>query len=158
MERIVQLTIGDWSGDGHSQTKQVIVKISGADVSDDRLKNNREAAARASNVKLENICKEYEDATIITEDLQQLVNAGIIDLDDERLYAGNQLGIWVDAADFKIVFKESIKAERIDSVALIMAYAGYTLDDFQWERLEFDTVLGNHRAPLGSFGYGLFYN
>lgn len=64
---LIQLVVGDWSGDGHCQTDTVIVESS-------KSKSETESAFKKGDEKfgLSSYCEEYEDSTVPEKLILQL--------------------------------------------------------------------------------------
>lgn len=161
MKRIVTLTLGDWSSDGHSMTKTFIVKLSGDDVSDEAIRRNRKAAETAIGFPLESICEEWKDNYLRYEQLEQLLTHGLIVPGvgtNPRMISERKI-INVLPEDFEAL--SGVAGIRdVDAVTLALSFAGYGDPSFSWEPVEIDNILGGYGdLPLGSsFGYGLFYS
>lgn len=159
MERIVTLTLGDWSGDGHSMTKVFIVKLSGDDVSDEAIRRNRTAAETAVGFLLESLCEEYEDNTLYYNQLEKLLAFGVIDPVSCVSTALYSKVINVDPDEFEELSGVG-GVDQLDALAVAMGFAGYGDPSFAWEPVILDNILGGYgNTALGSsFGYGLFYS
>lgn len=172
MKRKVQLTLGDWSGDGHNITESVLITISGDDVSDKALKKARKAAEAASGVDLEKFFSSYEDSSLGLEDLKKLLRSGLpfLKLHEYKSHGPNfivdedVLEALQEDDEFKAygeqlaILQQGIEDEDgFEVLALLMAFLGYGIPNFSYKPLKLDTIVGTYGAPLRGFGYGLYF-
>lgn len=172
MKRKVQLTLGDWSGDGHSITESVLVTISGDDVSDEALKKAREAAEAASGVDLEKFFSRYEESSLDLTALKKLLRSGIpfLKLYEYKSHGPNfmvdedALEALQEDEDFKAygdqlaILQQGVEEEDgFEVLALLMAFLGYGIPNFSYKPMKLDTIVGTFGAPVRGFGYGLYF-
>lgn len=156
MERIFTVVLGDWSDDGHGKTSTYYLKLTGDDVSDERLNAGLRATNAQMGVELFSIASSYEENSISRDLGERLYEAGFRpgDCDDEIVWVED---MEEDEGDFKTDFSV---------LDLIPWWIGRDIPNFSWELVEtgfptllggFDTVLKTERElPSTSFGYGLF--
>lgn len=142
------ITLGDWSGDGHEKTETFIVKIPKKFSSSD-LSSSYEKSVAEFGFKLSDIAKNYDDNEVPAKIAEKLISAGfnadLFDTLDEGDYKGRYF---------------IISDEFVD---LIMFMVGRHLDDFSWKLIEDSrpSLVGGYDAIIenrSSVGYGLFDN
>jgi len=134
-----ELTIGDWSGDGHSQTQQFIIRFSCVSGDTDGAMNEiREAAERARKIRPdlnpENFCADYEDRTMPQDVRTAYESLGVVFM-DERTYT-----------------------TATDMVACVIAFLKIGDPDLAPELVDIPSIpLGGRKGGVfGSIGYGVF--
>lgn len=164
------LRIGDWSDDGHGKHVEARVRMTGVDVSNESLAAARKRAEEALGFELESICQEYEESSIGVDELTKLIELEFPIFtppdaieSDIIVWLRDGDGEWAieqaeeDGFVVSDEVRQALKKEGIDAVRLIMAFLGYGVEQFSYELVPADIIVGGHGAPGGSFGYGLFY-
>ena len=128
----VKLNLGDWSEDGHNQTKVVILEVNKTvkEIQDAYLKSCKD-----SGVELDRLCSEYNECTIDNSVLQTLEDFGI-----------------------KWVFDNSFYWDEGSFTSLILDFIKVSLPDLTYEIVEDDipNINGFWGNLNVTFGYGLF--
>lgn len=135
-----RVIVGDWSGDGHNETKTFVVIV------DDKFTSDVLAANYHKNVKELGVdptlfAEEYEDNTI-PEDVEEKLEA---------------LGV-----SYKLFEHNGKKLLTIQGMLDITMFVfGYGLTGFAWEQepeITYPILVGGYRSAIGSesIGYGLF--
>jgi len=106
-KNLINLVIGDWSGDGHCQTETIQVESS---LNKNELQVAYEAAAKKTKVRLvEAVVSDYEDNMISETDFKKLQKAGIV---MDEIFFKDEEGNWdysLDATSFAMLYLEMIK-------------------------------------------------
>lgn len=149
--RIVGISIGDWSGDGHGFSEKFRVKITGSDVSNEALSAAHDRAAEAVGFPLRDLLREYEEGSLFMEQSQALMNAGFVHVEEDEI-APYYVEVDEDNPD-----EAEMRYTGYSSLHLALFYLGYGIEDFGFEILvEPEYVVGEGSKVVPSFGYGLF--
>lgn len=82
---LINLVLGDWSGDGHNHTKSYVIDSS---VSFDALENSHHEGCRVLGFSFENeAADEYEDPTISVDHFQKIIDH--INVDEAQFIINN---------------------------------------------------------------------
>lgn len=179
--RNVTIILGDWSGDGHNETEKVHLILSGNDVGDAALAQNRKAFEKATRLDAKELFSEYEHNFLRAEDFITLLESGIkfkdanggtrldksfdLALDDPSLINElNEQGTkayWVDTKG-----ESHMHHYMLSAGDLLMQILGFGDSSFSYEVIpdpDYPVIVGDYRhsgnkpeMPLSSFGYGLF--
>lgn len=172
-ERTVKLVLGDWSGDGHSVTETIILRIRGENVSDEALKNAREQAEKLTGVKIDRLFTSdavpYLEGVAVKRILLEGIPAFEINGEPSNVVEGP--GFYVSEANLQELkadpelasyakqlayIEEAGEYEGLNVITFLMAYLSYGIEDFDYEQIKIDTIVGTYGAPLSGFGYGIF--
>jgi hypothetical protein len=87
LNHVVELVLGDWSGDGHKQSDKISIK---SNLTDKEILKAYKAGSKKVGFDLINeVCSEYEDNRVSVEKVKALAEAGItnkmlcVDVNDE---------------------------------------------------------------------------
>lgn len=133
-----RIVVGDWSGDGHRETKEFTVLVPDAFTSE-ILGVNYAKSVSSLGIDPELFANDYEDPSIPKIIVDKLAAHNVIVNTVENkgeLYIGPE-----------------------DMVKIVMFLFGYQLDGFQWELEELAPIIagGYKVAGPSSIGYGFFY-
>lgn len=135
MEHIINLRMGDWSHDGHSQTEVVTIKST---LTSDELKEAYNKGISIIGVDLkENIASKFEDSTLNEDDYKKFKDAGLLEWK-----AGTDL-LWVDDEDNDKIYLDH------DSYCHLYLFTVFIGDN------KFDYDVARDTVNIGA--YGLFY-
>lgn len=142
-----EITLGDWSDDGHGKTMTTIVDIPDS-ISVEDLKDSYSKSVEEFGFRLEAIAEEYEDNVVPAVYAENLIAAGFyaenFDILDEGEYAG----------------KYYIGTDGLLELSMFMI--GRHIENFTWSSLtetDIPILIGGYNAILEkSTGYGLFYS
>lgn len=143
------LTIGDWSNDGHNQTEVYVVEI--PDQFKDVLKSNFESNVKRIGFDPTELAQEYEDSSISEDEIEALRRTGF---DFEKAVT--------KYSDYPIYIDNRQIAGPDGMLAILMHFIGYGLEGFTYEVISdsFPQLFGYWDSAVISshkIGYGLFY-
>ena len=130
MHHIIELVVGDWSGDGHCQTATHSIR---SNLSKKEILYAYEKGQKISGIG--EICTEYEDALLSKEALEKLLSLGVpVEIFNDEIEEDGIAYISVDEYVFIYLF-----------------IAGLGEPHFKYEFVEKD-----HLPHINIGGYGLF--
>lgn len=137
--RLVQVALGNWSGKGLSNLEVDLVKVSGRDSSDDSM---RKAFSKAENAMKIDVQADlaHEMPELTASQLDSLVEHGF-----ETKWPDSDMGM--STGSFVIEHDQS--KTRYSIVALLMFFAGFGREDFDWEIVHVPSLTGSHNSILG---------
>lgn len=157
-ERVLQITLGDWSDDGHGRTAVHHVKLQGTAIDDAQLQENFQKIVERSGVNPFAFCQDYEQDLMPENEWQKILDAGLVPTTD----------LWFDMSTphFGILDGE-YRGESFPFLGLIMWYVTHDTD-ITWSVVQYDTLFGGSRPIVdtsagdagksGLTAYGLFYS
>lgn len=137
LKYIVELEMGDWSGDGHSQTQSLHIRTN---LTAKQIETAFKKGAKKVGLDITKCCKDYEDGNLTKEQLEVLKKAG---WDPENCWNYNYAKE-NDQLDDEESF--GISTDEFADIYIFTVQQGNPL--FQHEELEAE------RIDIG--GYGLF--
>ena len=138
MDNVIELIIGDASGDGHDKRTTVAIK---SNLTKEQIVNALSVGEKALGFKLRDVCSEYEDSTIPEDVWEKLKAAGFLeamdwdDWEDKESYSYLNLNYTCGTDSFADLFLFIVKCGN---------------DKFQYEL----DAPGRNSIYIG--GYGLF--
>lgn len=158
MKRTVDMLLGDPGDDGHGKSSLVRAKVIGEDVSNEALKAGRLRAEAATGVELHEILSEYEDPSIFSEAAADMLRAGLKFRKCEVFEKGFSIDDMDELIDEGLLPKNS--PELFSAGGLLLEYFGFGIEGFKYKVVDYrdSLIVGSYteKAPLSSFGYGLF--
>ena len=123
MHHIIDLVVGDWSGDGHCQTATISIR---SNLSKQELLYAYEKGQKISGIG--EICEEYEDTAVSKEVLETLFSLGVPD-------------------DLFVIEEDDVAYISTDEYVFIYLFiAGLGTPHFKYEFVE------NDRINIGGYG------
>ena len=104
LPHMINLVMGDWSGDGHSKTETVTIL---SNIDKRALEKAYKAGAKKTGVDFENeVAEEYEDNTISAEVVEKLAKHGfkIEDYSEDEDPSDGTYGLWTDGYSLAWLF------------------------------------------------------
>lgn len=136
------LTIGDWSGDGHSMSKVFLCTTEAKDIQDVREAHFK--MKRVFGFSIENLCSEYEEGSMSECEIEDLIDHGLITEDQAKEYSENvtprqMVELWLEMLN------------RVDpSLHCDFADKGVTVPDLHFYGYD------NKKRHINFVGYGIF--
>lgn len=137
LTNIVELLMGDWSGDGHSQAKSLHFRTN---LTAEEIEVAFKTGANKVGLNITKCCEEYEDSYLTKEQFETLKEAG---WDPENCWSYNyakEHGL----LDLDDAFK--LSTDEFADIYIFTTYQGNP--DFEYEKLNSEQI------DIG--GYGLF--
>ena len=130
MKEMLEMIVGDYSGDGHNmyQTFNLEIEHDNSKEIEQRLLNNEQILNDKYEIDLSNWFKEYEENTLSDEEIQKLKNLNI-KIDEEtnelRFYDAEEfIDIWIQLMH---LVDPEIKINRINYKTYMSNCTGYGL-------------------------------
>lgn len=136
-----KIILGDWGGDGHTETSSYLLEIPDQFTTNILVKNYYKNSAEL-NVDPTTFAVEYEDNIIPVDVVESLVAAGL------------------PLEEFTDSYEEGVGAATTpnEMLNILMFLFGRGLEGFTWKHAqsEVSVLIGNFKAPIDSVGYGLY--
>lgn len=140
----INLVVGDWSGDGHCQTKTIQVQSS---LNMNELQAVYKKAAKKTKVQfVDAVAAEYENNMISEDDFKKLQSAGIV---MDEIFFRDENGEWdysLDETSFATLYLEMIKLVHPTFVYTIVDNPGIMIGGYGlFSGLHYESSCPNHR-------------
>lgn len=91
---LVKLVVGDWSNDGHGNTRDIVYEVN---TTARQMDQAHEQGAKAIGVAWEKVCEDYQDHTVPDDVMAKLKKHGI-ELPDECIGPDEFAWVWLEIA------------------------------------------------------------